>query len=254
VLHADETTVALLDPGAGKTHRAYVWAYARSRHDPTPGVVYDFCLGRGAQYPLAFLAGDARAGQPRWAGTLLSDRYSAYDTVLDARLYPDRVAAACVSHARRKFDELARAGTSALADAAIGRFARLYAIEGQLTDLDDASRQTMRQALAKPLWDEFKVWLELERRLVADGAIPIDNNHLERQIRPWAMGRKAWLFVGSELAGQRAAAVMSLVQSARLLGHDPWAYLRDVLQRLPTQLNSHIDELLPYRWLPASAG
>jgi transposase len=278
VLHADETTVALLDPGAGKTHRAYVWAYARSRHDPTPGVIYDFCLGRGAQYPLAFLAGDERAGQPRWAGTLLSDRYSAYDTVLDARLYPDRVGAACVAHARRKFDELARAGTSALAEAAIVRFARLYAIEGPLTDLDDATRQAMRQALAKPLWDQLKVWLALERRLVADGgstaaaidytlnhwtaltrhlddgAVPIDNNHLERQIRPWAMGRKAWLFVGSELAGQRAAAVMSLVHSARLHGHDPWAYLRDVLQRLPTQLNRQLDELLPHRWLPPAAG
>lgn len=78
--------------------------------------------------------------------------------------------------------------------------------------------------------------------------MPIDNNHLERQIKPWAMGRKAWMFVGSELAGQRAAMVMSLVQSARLNGHDPFAYLSDVLRRLPTQLNSRIEELLPHRW------
>lgn len=80
----------------------------------------------------------------------------------------------------------------------------------------------------------------------------ITNNHVERQIKPWAMGRKAWMFVGSELAGQRAAIVMSLVQSARLNGHDPWAYLRDVLQRLPTQHSSQIEELLPHRWQPAS--
>ena len=78
------------------------------------------------------------------------------------------------------------------------------------------------------------------------------NNHLEQQIKPWAMGRKAWLFAGSELAGQRAAIVMSLVVSAKLNGHDPWAYLRDVLRRLPTQLNSRLDELLPHRWAPTA--
>lgn len=78
------------------------------------------------------------------------------------------------------------------------------------------------------------------------------NNHLERQIKPWAMGRKAWMFVGSELAGQRAAMVMSLVQSARLNGHDPFAYLSDVLRRLPTQMNSRIEELLPHCWQPAA--
>ena len=272
VLHGDETPVALLDPGAGKTKRAYVWAYARSHHDPTPGVVYDFCLGRGAQYPVAFLAGDERVGQRRWSGTLLTDRYSAYDTVLDVRVYPDRRAAACVAHARRKFDELAKAGVSPLAEEAIRRFARIYEIEAELGGLQDDERQQARQELAKPLWGTLMKWLELERRLVADGgttaaaidytlnhwsaltrhlddgAVPIDNNHLERQIKPWAMGRKAWMFVGSELAGQRAAMVMSLVQSAKLHGHDPWAYLRDVLQRLPTQLNSRIEELLPHRW------
>jgi len=277
VLHADETPVALLDPGAGKTKRAYVWAYARSHHDPTPGVVYDFCLGRGAQYPVTFLAGDERAGQRRWTGTLLTDRYGAYDTVLDARVYPDRMAAACVAHARRKFDELAKAGgagSSPLAQEAIRRLARIYEIEGGLSGVPDDERQAVRHELAKPMWDKLKSWLELERRLVADGgptagaidytlnhwpaltrhlddgAVPIDNNHLERQIKPWAMGRKAWMFVGSELAGQRAAMVMSLVQSAKLHGHDPWAYLRDVLQRLPTQLNSRIEELLPHRWTP----
>jgi len=278
VLHADETPVALLDPGAGKTRRAYVWAYARSAHDPTPGVVYDFCIGRGAQYPVAFLAGDERMGHGRWAGTLLTDRYTAYDTVLDERVHPDRVAAACVAHARRKFDELAKAGTSALAEEAIRRFGLIYEVEGKLAALPDDERQARRQELAKPLWDKLRQWLELERRLVVeggttaaaidytlnhwkaltrhldDGVLPIDNNHLERQIKPWAMGRKAWMFVGSELAGQRAAMVMSLVQSARLNGHDPFAYLSDVLRRLPTQLNTRVEELLPHLWLPGGAG
>ncbi len=275
VLHADETPVALLDPGAGKTRRAYVWAYARSHHDPTPGVVYDFARGRGAQYPLAFLAGHEDDERPSWQGVLLTDRYSAYDTVLDARLQPARTAAACVAHARRKFDELAKAGTSSVGEEAIRRFAGIYAIERALPELSDDERRSKRQALARPLWEQLGAWLKLERCRVADGgstaaaidyslnhwaaltqhledgAVPIDNNHLERQIKPWAMGRKAWMFVGSELAGQRAAAVTSLVQSARMCGHEPLAYLRDVLQRLPTQLNSRIEELLPHRWQPA---
>ncbi len=276
VLHADETPVALLEPGAGKTRRAYVWAYARSWHDAVPGVIYEFCLGRGAQYPKTFLAGNARQGQSRWSGTLLTDRYGGYDSVIDPRIHPDRISAACVAHARRKFDELARDGTSPIGDEAIRRYARIYAVEAELKTMNDDERQAQRQRLAKPLWDNLKQWLELERQLVADGgataraidytldhwsaltryledgAVAIDNNHLERQIKPWAMGRRAWLFAGSELAGQRTAMVMSLVQSARLNGHDPWAYLRDVLARLPTQLNSRIEELLPHRWQPSA--
>ena len=83
-----------------------------------------------------------------------------------------------------------------------------------------------------------------------DGRLPVDNNHIENLMRSWAMCRKAWLFCGSELAGQWAAVVMSLVVSSKLNGHDPWAYLTDALTRLPTHLNSHLDELLPHRWQP----
>jgi len=83
---------------------------------------------------------------------------------------------------------------------------------------------------------------------LADGAVPIDNNHIENQMRSWALGRKNWLFIGSQLAGERAAVVMSLLQSAMLSGHEPWAYLRGVLTKLPTQLSSRIEELLPHRW------
>ena len=133
----------------------------------------------------------------------------------------------------------------------------------------------MRQSKAKPLCEELHAWLRLERQRVPDGSaiaraidyslnrwtalmaylldgnVMIDNNHVENLMRPWAMGRKAWLFAGSELAGQRAAVVMSLVQSAKMQGHEPWAYLKDVFTRLPTHLNSRIDELLPHRWQPA---
>jgi transposase len=136
-------------------------------------------------------------------------------------------------------------------------------------------RLAAREQIAAPLWNELHVWLQLERARVADGSaiakaidyslnhwsaltrnlldgeVPVSNNHLENQIRPWAMGRRAWLFAGSELAGQRSAMVMSLVHSAKLCGHEPHAYLRDVLQRLPTHPASRLDELLPHRWQPA---
>ena len=282
VLHADETPVAMLDPGAGKTKRAYIWAYARGEFDVQQGVVYEFCLGRGSQYPVAFLGaaqgppGSAMQEQRAWQGTLVCDQYGGYDAVLDRRVYPQRIAAHCAAHARRKFDELL--GTSEVAKEAIKRIGWIYHVEGQFEGMDAQQRQAAREQLTRPLWKELHVWLRLERgrvpdggsiaaaidyslnawdaltRHLQDGAVPIDNNFIERQIKPWAMGRKAWLFCGSELAGQRAAMVMSLVQSAKLNGHDPWAYLRDVLERLPRHPNSRIDELLPHRWRPATAG
>ena len=281
VLHADETPVSMLDPGACKTKRAYIWAYARGELDAQRGVIYEFCLGRGSQYPVAFL-GAAQGPpcsvieeRPAWQGTLVCDQYVGYDAVLDKRVYPQRIAAHCVAHARRKFDELL--GTSEVAKAAIKRIGWIYHVEGQLDGMDAQQRQAAREQLTRPLWKELHVWLKLERvrvpdggsiaaaidyslnswtaltRHLEDGAVPIDNNFIERQIKPWAMGRKAWLFCGSELAGQRAAVVMSLVQSAKLNGHDPWAYLRDVLERLPSHPNSRIEELLPHRWQKPAA-
>jgi len=276
VVHADETPVAMLDPGAGKTKRAYIWAYARGELDEQRGVIYEFCLGRGSQYPVAFLGGaqgppgSPLDDHPAWSGTLVCDQYAGYDRALDRRVYPQRIAAHCVAHARRKFDELV--GTSEVAKEAIKRIGWIYHVEGQFEGMDAQQRLAARDQLTRPLWKELHVWLKLERgrvpdggsiagaidyslnswtaltRHLEDGAAPIDNNFIERQIKPWAMGRKAWLFCGSELAGQRAAIVMSLVQSAKLNGHDPWAYLRDVLERLPSHPNRRIDELLPHRW------
>ena len=274
VLHADETPVAMLDPGAGKTKRAYVWAYARGAFDPVRGVIYDFCIGRGAQYPVAFLGpNDDGHGATAWRGTLVRDEYAAYDRVMVAQ--PGRIPAGCLAHARRKFDELLRdAGNSAVAVEALQRIAQIYRIERELAEMPTEERLAGRMNIARPLWEQLHAWLRLERGRVPDGSttakalnyslnawealtrnlldghVPVDNNHCKNLIRPWAMGRRAWLFCGSELAGQRAAIVMSLVQSAKLNEHDPWAYLKDVLTRLPAHLNSRIDELLPHNWQP----
>jgi transposase len=271
VLHADETPVAMLDPGAGKTKKAYVWAYARGAFAPMPGVVYDFCLGRGAQYPIQFL-GPPREGDQGWRGTLVRDEYAAYDSVVDAKKHPGRIAAGCLAHARRKFDELIKHNASVVAPQALRRIAEIYRVERELVAMSAAQRLAARRQATEPLWKTLRTWLEVERGKVPDGSatakaldyslrhwtaltrnlldgdVPVDNNHLENQIRPWAMGRRAWLFSGSELAGQRAAIVMSLVQSAKLNGHDPHAYLRDVLERLPSHPASRIEELLPHRW------
>ena len=114
-----------------------------------------------------------------------------------------------------------------------------------------AQRDLVRNgsATAKALDYSLKRWVALTRYL-DDGAVPIDNNPVENQIRPWALGRSNWLFAGSLRSGKRAAAIMSLIQSARMNGHDPYVYLKDVLTRLPTQRASEITELLPYKWAP----
>jgi len=265
ILHADETPVPLLDPGAGKTQRAYMWTYARGAFDPLPGVAYDFCLGRGGKYPLEFLTG--------WCGTLVVDAYAGYDGVV---ALPGRTAAYCFAHARRAFDEIIKTSTAAspIAAEAVQRIAWLYRIEADVRTLSSEERLRIRQERSRPLWDELHLWLQLQRGRVPDGSaiakaidyslnrwtglgqflldgeVPLDNNHCENRIRPVVLGKKNWLFIGSQLAGERAAVVMSLLQSAKLNGHEPWAYLKDVLTRMPTQLNSRIEELLPHRWQP----
>jgi len=261
VLHADETPVRLLDPGAGKTKKAYVWGYARGELSALPGVVYEFCAGRGAKYPVEFLKG--------WNGTLICDDYQAYEAVFKLGA---RIEAGCVVHGRRKFDELIKHGHSEVAAEAVRRLAWVFKVEKDAHELAGAQRLVLRKSLTQAHWDDLHAWMQRERqrvpdgsgiaraldynlnrwtalsRFLLDGEVSCHNNHLENLLRPWAMGRKAWLFAGSELAGQRAAIVMSLVQSAKLNGHDPWVYLKDVLECLPTHPNSRIEELLPHRW------
>lgn len=260
VLHADETPVALLDPGAGKTHRAYLWSYSVGAFEPMKAVVYDFTESRAGQHAQEFL-GD-------WRGTLICDDYAGYKALLAKGL----TEAGCLAHARRKFFDLHRQNQSQIAGEALDCFGRLYAIEREVADLSIDDRLRIRQAKAKPMADELHAWLTQQRQRVpngsataraidyslkrwtalthylSDGQVPIDNNWIENRIRPIALGRKNWLFAGSLRAGKRAAAIMSLVQSAKLNGHEPLQYLKDVLTRLPTQPASRVGELLPHRW------
>ncbi|UXI68210.1 IS66 family transposase [Tahibacter amnicola] len=260
VIHADETPLAMLDPGAGKTARAYLFAYT-SAHGP-PITIFDFCTSRSGENARRFLG--------PFRGHLVVDDYSGYKA-----LFGDTVTeVGCWAHIRRRFFELHAAKSSAHAEPALRYIAELYRIEAQAKGLDPPERQALRQQHARPILDAFQQWIsevsaialpnsglakELAHtrkrwpaliRYVDDGTLPIDNNPVERSIRPIALGRKNWMFAGSKMAGERAAAIMSLIATAKQNGHEPFAYLKDVLTRLPTHPNSRIAELLPHRWQP----
>jgi transposase len=263
VLHADETPVQMLDPGAGKTKRAYLWTYASTTLAPVKAVIYDFADGRAGDHTQAFF-GD-------WRGTVICDGYSGYKALLKQ---PGMIEAGCLAHARRKFYDLWVAHKNPLAEAALHYFSALYEVEREASELSIDERYRLRQTKAKPIADALHSWLIAHRQKAPDGGatakamdyslkrwdalvhyiatgdVPADNNWVENQIRPIAIGRNNWLFAGSLRAGQRAAAAMSLIQSAKINGLDPYAYLKDVLERLPTQPNSRIEELLPHCWKP----
>ena len=263
VLHADETPVQMLKPGAGKTHRAYLWAYAPGAFEDTKAVVYDFCESRAGEHARSFL-GD-------WKGSLICDDYAGYKQSIAGGV----TEVGCLAHARRKFFDLHVANKSQVAESALQQFGTIYEIERELKSLDPDERQRIRQLRSAPAMDALHRWMLLTRqkitdgsatakaldyslkrwgaltRFVNDGRLPVDNNWIENQIRPVAIGRSNWLFAGSLRAGKRAAAVMSLIQSARMNGHDPFVYMKDILSRLPTQKDSRIGQLLPHRWQPA---
>jgi transposase len=260
VLHADETPVAQLDPGKGKTKRAYLWAYrSNALETGPPMVVFDYQTSRAGQHARDFLRG--------WRGPLMVDDYAGYKA-----LFANGVTElGCLAHARRKFFDLNAANANPIAQQALSRIAALYAIEQQGKAMDVAGRAELRQTEAQPLLRAMHDWLLLARGTVAngggtakaidyslqrwaalclyatDGHLPIDNNPVENSIRPIAIGKKNWLFVGSERAGKRAASIQSLLATAKLNGLDPAAWLRDTLEKLPTCLNSQIDSLLPLR-------
>ncbi|WP_074856595.1 IS66 family transposase [Ectopseudomonas oleovorans] len=260
VIHADETPVSMLAPGEKKTHRAYVWAYATSQFSDVAAVVYDFSPSRAGEHVRNFLQD--------WKGKLVCDDFGGYKASFELGV----TEIGCMAHARRKFFELHATNKSQLAEQALRYIQLLYEIEHEVRDLKPDLRRRIRQEKAVPVMDVLHAWMITQRLLVHDGsaiskaldyslkrwtalsrylddgAVPIDNNWAENQIRPWALGRKNWLFAGSLRSGKRAAAIMSLIQSARLNGHDPYAYLKDVLTRLPTQRASEIAELLPHRW------
>jgi len=264
VLHADETPVQMLKPGNKKTHRAYLWAYAPGAFEDLKAVVYDFCESRAGEHARTFLG--------KWKGSLVCDNYAGYKAGFGSGI----TEVGCMAHARRKFFDLHFSSKSQIAGQACAYVSQLYDVEREVKHLNADERLQRRQSESKPLTDAFHAWMLLHRQKVTDGSatakaldyslkrwtaltqflndgkLPIDNNWIENQIRPIAIGRNNWLFAGSLRAGQRAAAVMSLIQSAKLNGHDPYSYLKDVLARLPTHKNSQIVELLPHRWKPTN--
>ena len=273
VLHADETPVAMLKPGNKKTHKAYIWSYCTTGYDEIKAVVFDFAEGRGGQYVRGFLGLDASQRDEGWRGKLICDDFSGYKACFELGV----TEVGCLAHARRKFHELWANHGSQVGERALKFFQALYDIEREVKDLRPEERGRIRTERSAEIAKALHQWLQQQRRLVPngtatakaidyslkrwvaltrfidDGDLPADNNWVENQIRPIAIGRSNWLFAGSLRAGQRAAAVMSLLHSAKLNGLEPYAYLKDVLTRLPTQPAARIEELLPHRWRPDAA-
>ena len=215
VLHADETPVQQLDPGGGKTKKAYLWAYRGNGLGlGPPVVVFDYQASREGRHAAVFLDG--------WHGHLMVDDYAGYKALFHGKTV---VELGCMAHARRKFFDLAKASGSPVA-------ARAQAPDGGGTAKAMDYTLKRRDALA---------------RYAGTGHLPIDNNAVENDIRPVAVGKKNWLFAGSERAGKRAAPIPTLLGTARLNGLDPAAWLKDTLEKLPAWPASRIDELLPLR-------
>ena len=263
VMHADETPVAMLSPGKGKTQRAYLWTYCPGAFEDLKAVVYDFADSRAGEHARDFLRD--------WRGQLVCDDFTGYKALFAQGV----TELGCMAHARRKFYDLHTASKSEIARDALQYIGQLYEIEREVQQLAPNERLDIRQQRARPIAEALHAWMTQQRVRVSEGSaiakaldyslrrwvaltrylddpqVPIDNNWCENQIRPIAIGRNNWLFAGSLRAGRRAAAAMSLIQSAKLNGHDPYAYLKDVLTRLPTQPASRLEELLPHRWQPS---
>jgi transposase len=271
VLHADETPVQQLDPKAklGGTKKAYLWAYRSNSLDgQDPLVVFDYQAGRAGHHARDFLQD--------WRGHLVVDDYAGYKALFEAKDKdgkPIRTEVGCWAHVRRKFFELHVANQSPMAAEALRRIGLLYEIEREAQEkgLLVPQRQALRLEKSMPVLLSLHGWLKEQVRVIApnsgmakalshalkrwpslvvyaqSGDIPMDNNPVENCIRPIALGKKNWLFAGSERAGQRAAAIQSLLATAKLNGLEPLAWLTDTLEKLPTWPNSRLDELLPLR-------
>jgi transposase len=265
-LFADDTPIPVLDPGRGTTKTGRLWVYARDDRpwagpDP-PAAVYFYSPDRRAERPAAHLE--------HFKGILQVDGYAGFERLAESEAV---ALAACWAHTRRKFYEFHQATDSPIAAEALRRIAELYTVEKRIRGQPATARQRVRQAESRPLIEAMKPWLEdqlcrvpprgglaeairyaLARwpalcRFLYDGRIELDNNPVERAIRPVALGRKNHLFAGSDGGGERWAMVCSLITTAKLNGIEPYEYLRDVLQRM---VDGHpinrLDDLLPWNW------
>jgi transposase len=262
-LHADDTPVPVLAPGNGRTKIGRLWTYVRddrpSGDTSAPAVWFAYSPDRRGENPRQHLK--------HYKGALQADAFAGFRQLYEGGTIHE---VACWAHARRKFHEIHIAHASPTTAEAIERIAALYAIEAEIRGSTSEARRSVRQARAKPLLDSMYTWMEdtlakLSRksdtaaairyatsrwqaltRYVDDGQLEIDNNAAERALRVVALGRKNYLFCGSNAGGERAAAIYSLLGSAKLNGLDPELYLHQVLERIADHPISRIADLLPW--------
>ncbi|HEX8924740.1 MAG TPA: IS66 family transposase, partial [Terriglobales bacterium] len=270
-IHADDTPVPVLAPGTGKTKTGRLWTYVRDDRpaaDSTPAAVwFAYSPDRRGEHPRQHLAS--------FRGVLQADGYAGFHHLYDTG---DIVEAACWAHVRRKFFDIQQAQQSPVADEAIKRIAALYAIEKEIRGKPPEDRVAVRHSRARPLLEDMRAWLDrslttLSRksdvamairyalarwhaltRYVGDGTVEMDNNPAERALRAVCLGRKNYLFAGSDTGGERAAAMYALIGTAKLNGIDPELYLRLLLERVGDHPINRISELLPWNLVqPTSA-
>ncbi len=266
-IHADDTTVPVLD--IGKTRTGRLWAYVRDDRPfagpAPPAAVYFYSPDRGGAHPMAHLAS--------YSGLMQADAYAGYNGLYQAGRKPGPIVeAACWAHARRKFFDLARLTKAPLALEAVRRIDALFAIEREINGRPPAERRAVRQERSRPQVEALETWLREHYaklsvasqigkaiayslncrdalvRFLDDGRLCLSNNAAERAVRGIAVGRRNWTFAGSDAGGRRAAAIYTLIETAKLSGVDPQAWLTDVLARLNDHPARRIGELLPWNW------
>jgi transposase len=266
-LHGDDTTVPVL--AKGKTITGRVWVYVRDDRPfagpGPPAVAFFYSRNRNGEHPARHLSG--------YAGILQADAYAGFGELYEAKRRPAPITeAACWSHGRRKFFVLADTAKAPLALDAVRRIDAIFAVERDINGLSANERRAARKTRLAPLAENLKEWMRTERarlsrhaevakamdymlkrwsaftRFLDDGRICLSNNAAERALRGIALGRRSWLFAGSDRGGERAAAMYSLIVTAKLNGIDPQAWLADVLRRIADHPASRLDQLLPWHW------